>query len=92
MSSYHTTGACAKLRAFFNDASEGCVKWRDGVIHLYSFSKAYCVPGHRVGAIAAGPGFQAELRKALDTLQICPPRPASNPPWPAAIANDAIVR
>lgn len=57
--------------ALFQDAA-----WRDGVIHLYSFSKAYCVPGHRVGAIAAGPGFQAELRKALDTLQICPPRPA----------------
>lgn len=50
--------------------------WRDGVIHLYSFSKAYCVPGHRVGAIAAGPAFRAELLKALDTLQICPPRPA----------------
>lgn len=57
--------------ALFQDAA-----WRDGVIHLYSFSKAYCVPGHRVGAIAAGPGFRAELRKALDTLQICPPRPA----------------
>jgi aspartate/methionine/tyrosine aminotransferase len=43
-------------------------------VHLYSFSKAYCVPGHRVGAIAAGPGFQRELAKAIDTLQICPPR------------------
>ena len=50
--------------------------WRDGLIHLYSFSKAYCVPGHRVGAIAAGPAFRTELAKALDTLQICPPRPA----------------
>jgi aspartate/methionine/tyrosine aminotransferase len=35
--------------------------WRDGVVHLYSFAKAYCVPGHRVGAIASGPGFRAEL-------------------------------
>lgn len=57
--------------ALFQDSA-----WRDGVIHLYSFSKAYCVPGHRVGAIAAGPGFRAALLKALDTLQICPPRPA----------------
>ncbi|MDN3564432.1 aminotransferase [Paeniroseomonas aquatica] len=50
--------------------------WRDGLIHLYSFSKAYCIPGHRVGAIACGPGFRAELLKALDTQQICPPRAA----------------
>jgi aspartate/methionine/tyrosine aminotransferase len=46
------------------------------LVHLYSFSKAYCIPGHRLGAIAAGPGFRAELAKALDTYQICPPRPA----------------
>ncbi len=50
--------------------------WRDGFVHLYSFSKAYCVPGHRVGAIAAGPGFRAELMKALDTLQINAPKAA----------------
>lgn len=50
--------------------------WRDGVIHLYSFSKAYCVPGHRVGAIAGGGAFRAELMKAIDTMQICAPRPA----------------
>ncbi|MDO9706888.1 aminotransferase [Paracraurococcus lichenis] len=50
--------------------------WRDGLVHLYSFSKAYCVPGHRVGAILSGPAFRAELMKALDTWQICAPRPA----------------
>ena len=57
--------------ALFQDAS-----WRDGLIHLYSFSKAYCIPGHRVGAIAAGGAFRAELLKAVDTMQICAPRPA----------------
>jgi aspartate/methionine/tyrosine aminotransferase len=46
------------------------------VIQLYSFSKSYCIPGHRVGAILAGPGFRAELLKALDTEQICAPRHA----------------
>jgi aspartate/methionine/tyrosine aminotransferase len=50
--------------------------WGDVLVQLYSFSKAYCIPGHRVGAIAAGPGFMAELAKALDTYQICPARPA----------------
>jgi aspartate/methionine/tyrosine aminotransferase len=46
------------------------------VVHLYSFSKAYCVPGHRLGAVIAPEPFQAQLAKALDTLQICPARPA----------------
>lgn len=50
--------------------------WRDGFIHLYSFSKAYCVPGHRVAAIASGAGFRGALMKALDTMQICAPRAA----------------
>ncbi|HVY14155.1 MAG TPA: aminotransferase [Rhodopila sp.] len=48
--------------------------WGDYIIHLYSFSKAYCVAGHRVGAMACGPRVRAELNKVLDTMQICPPR------------------
>ncbi len=50
--------------------------WGDHLIHLYSFSKAYCVPGHRVGAIAAGAALREQLAKVLDTMQICPPRAA----------------
>ncbi len=50
--------------------------WGDHVVHLYSFSKAYCVPGHRVGAIAAGAAMREQLAKVLDTMQICPPRAA----------------
>jgi aspartate/methionine/tyrosine aminotransferase len=49
--------------------------WRGFVVHLYSFSKAYCIPGHRVGAVVAGPALRAELLKAVDNIQICPPRP-----------------
>jgi aspartate/methionine/tyrosine aminotransferase len=48
--------------------------WRDHVIQLYSFSKAYCIPGHRLGAVAADAGVIAELTKILDCVQICPPR------------------
>jgi aspartate/methionine/tyrosine aminotransferase len=48
--------------------------WRDNLVHLYSFSKAYCIPGHRVGAVAAGPRVLAELAKVLDSTQICPSR------------------
>jgi aspartate/methionine/tyrosine aminotransferase len=50
--------------------------WRETIIQLYSFSKAYCIPGHRLGAITAGRDAQVEIGKALDTVQICPPRPA----------------
>jgi aspartate/methionine/tyrosine aminotransferase len=49
-------------------------EWRDGLVHLYSFSKAYCVAGHRVGAMVCGPRVRTELNKVLDTMQICPPR------------------
>ena len=48
--------------------------WRNNVVQLYSFSKSYCIPGHRLGAMAAGPAVMGELAKVLDTFQICPPR------------------
>ena len=63
--------AAGAPHGLFQDAA-----WQDHVVHLYSFSKAYCVPGHRIGTIAAGAGFQRELAKAIDTVQICPPRAA----------------
>jgi aspartate/methionine/tyrosine aminotransferase len=50
--------------------------WRDHIIQLYSFSKAYAVPGHRAGAIAAGPAAMASIQKVLDSFQICAARPA----------------
>ena len=50
--------------------------WRDHVIQLYSFSKSYCMPGHRLGAMVAGGALVPEIEKALDTVQICPPRPS----------------
>ena len=50
------------------------IAWRETLIQLYSFSKSYCIPGHRMGAITASAGFVAELAKVLDSIQICPPR------------------
>ncbi|MBK1636877.1 aminotransferase [Rhodovulum adriaticum] len=46
--------------------------WDDTLIHLYSFSKAYRLTGHRVGAIVAGRDRLAEVEKFLDTVAICP--------------------
>lgn len=48
--------------------------WEDGLISLYSFSKSFCVPGHRLGAVTAGPAVIAEIAKIMDNLQICAPR------------------
>lgn len=45
--------------------------WDRTFIHLYSFSKAYRLTGHRVGAIAAAPARLAEIEKFLDTVTIC---------------------
>ncbi|KAH9849433.1 PLP-dependent transferase [Lenzites betulinus] len=49
--------------------------WRSTFIHLFSFSKSYCVPGHRLGLVCASPEMTRALCTALDSLQICAPRP-----------------
>ncbi|KAG6812439.1 hypothetical protein H0H92_002905 [Tricholoma furcatifolium] len=49
--------------------------WRSNFVHLFSFSKSYCLPGHRLGAIAASPDLLKQIRTVLDCIQICPPRP-----------------
>jgi aspartate/methionine/tyrosine aminotransferase len=46
--------------------------WEDTFIHLYSFSKAYRLTGHRVGALVSSPARLAEAEKFLDTVAICP--------------------
>ncbi|WP_372612968.1 aminotransferase [Aquicoccus sp.] len=46
--------------------------WDDTLIQLYSFSKAYRLTGHRVGAMTASPAILAEAEKFLDTVTICP--------------------
>ena len=47
--------------------------WRDTLIQLYSFSKSYCMPGHRLGAVTSGPSMVLELAKIIDNIQICAP-------------------
>lgn len=46
--------------------------WNDTLIHLYSFSKAFRLTGHRVGAMVSSPALLAEAEKFLDTVTICP--------------------
>ena len=56
--------------------------WRDTVIQLYSFSKSYAIPGHRMGAITADSKLIEQVAKILDCIQICAPRTAQAAlPW-----------
>jgi len=50
--------------------------WQNSLVCLYSFSKSFCIPGHRLGAITAGPAVVAQVAKIMDNLQICAPRSA----------------
>lgn len=53
----------------------GRAGWQDNLVQLYSFSKSFCIPGHRLGAVTASPALVAEIAKIMDNLQICAPRP-----------------
>jgi aspartate/methionine/tyrosine aminotransferase len=53
--------------ALFTDSD-----WSNTLIHLYSFSKAYRLTGHRVGAMISSPVLLAQAEKFLDTVAICP--------------------
>jgi aspartate/methionine/tyrosine aminotransferase len=55
--------------ALFRDA-----QWPDTLVHLYSFSKVFCLTGYRVGGIACCRALGAEIAKAMDTVAICAPR------------------
>jgi len=46
--------------------------WDETLIQLYSFSKAYRLTGHRVGAMVASAARLAQVEKFLDTVTICP--------------------
>ncbi|SER65623.1 aminotransferase [Rhizobium sp. NFR03] len=48
--------------------------WQNHFVSLYSFSKSYCIPGHRIGAITCGMQTVHQIAKIMDNLQICPPR------------------
>lgn len=48
--------------------------WEDCLIALYSFSKSFCIPGHRLGAITASESVVSQVAKVMDNLQICAAR------------------
>ncbi len=50
--------------------------WQNCFIQLSSFSKTYCIPGHRLGAVVASEQVTTAIAKVMDNLQICAPRAA----------------
>ncbi|MEL6523265.1 MAG: aminotransferase class I/II-fold pyridoxal phosphate-dependent enzyme, partial [Pseudomonadota bacterium] len=64
---FHSATPGTPLHPLFNDPD-----WSDTLISLYSFSKAYRLTGHRVGAMIASSARLAEVEKFLDTVAICP--------------------
>lgn len=49
-------------------------RWGETVVQLYSFSKAFSLPGYRVGSVIAGERTIAAVTKVMDTVSICAPR------------------
>lgn len=67
----------------------GMPQAEDHLVALYSFSKTYAIPGHRVGALIAGPALMADIEKVVDCIQICAPRPAQAAlPWAIETLGD----
>ncbi len=50
-----------------------CAGWEATLIHLYSFSKVFCLTGYRVGAIVGDPALLSQIAKAMDCVAICAP-------------------
>ncbi len=67
--SRHFAGSGGRPHDLFADPD-----WGDELIQLYSFSKAYRMTGHRVGAMVASAARLAEVEKFLDTVAICAPQ------------------
>ncbi|EST07582.1 Aminotransferase, class I/classII [Kalmanozyma brasiliensis GHG001] len=87
----------ARPHDLFEDAPPGLAEsswdsnwdWRSTIIQLFSFSKSYAIPGHRLGGFVAHSAFlQQKIKdasgadklvfgptaKALDNFQVAPPR------------------
>ena len=48
--------------------------WPDNLVQLYSFSKGFAIPGHRLGALVAPAALGSDLGKVMDCVQICAAR------------------
>ncbi|KAF9055643.1 pyridoxal phosphate-dependent transferase [Panaeolus papilionaceus] len=77
---------------FSSSSSSPNSSWRSTFIHLFSFSKSYCLPGHRLGLIIASPQLLQNIKSILDTLQICSPRPIQQALAPLLVELRPFIR
>lgn len=54
--------------ALFQRSSD--LEWRSTLVHLFSFSKSYAIPGQRLGAIVASPSLLQQIATVLDCIQV----------------------
>jgi len=47
--------------------------WRETLVQLYSFSKAFALTGYRVGSVIGGAELLAAVEKIVDCMAICAP-------------------
>ena len=50
--------------------------WPDNLVQIYSFSKSFAIPGHRLGSLGAPAALLPEVGKVMDCVQICAGRAA----------------
>jgi aspartate/methionine/tyrosine aminotransferase len=48
--------------------------WRETLVQLYSFSKAFAITGYRVGSVIGGAELLDAVEKIVDCMAICAPR------------------
>ena len=71
-----STGAVLILDETYRDFQPAPATPPEDAVRLYSFSKAYAVPGHRLGALSLPLAAVPHAMKVLDCMTICPQRPA----------------
>lgn len=63
-------GTPSSPHGLFAMSAQDQFAWRTTIVHLFSFSKSYAIPGHRLGAIVASPSFLTQIRTVLDCIQV----------------------
>ncbi|CAO1620089.1 unnamed protein product [Jaminaea pallidilutea] len=87
-SGQHMSSGSVQPHRLFEDAlteDEGAEpwQWRDVVIQLYSFSKSFAIPGHRLGAIISHPHLISHISNQAQN-------PANGAPSAAPLSESAV--
>lgn len=75
---HEVAGRRPRPHSLFGNAAQQRIDahWTEYLIHVYSFSKSFAVPGYRLGALVASPKLLEQTLKIIDTQTICPAQTA----------------